>query len=215
MDNHELQEMVKSDLMLIPTFKLGILSARDFYGSLAAFVLKLSLVLIFVNTMILLGVHDVGFFYPNWGGLLLFIWGLALVGSSFVGIFVSQFILFGKMVKGRLKTESLIKKKCIHFSLLYLLIYCLLYFGTTLFLDASYNLSASDKAFFGQGWELFNLTFAQLVSLLGAMLGMSILANIEISRLGIGIVFDVVNTFVAQIKNPRAASIQSQDRSHD
>jgi hypothetical protein len=215
MDNHELQEMVKNDLMLIPTFKLGILSAWDFYGSLAAFVLKLSLVLMLVNTMIQWGVHGIGFFYPTGGTILFFSWGLSLVGSSFVGIFVSQFILFGKMVKGRLKTESLIKKKCMHFSLLYLFIYCLLYVGTTLLLDSSYNLSVSDKAFFGQGWDLFNITFAQLVSLLGAMLGMSILANIEISRLGIGIVFDVVNTFVAQIKNSHAGSIKSQDGSHD
>ena len=213
MDNHELQVMVKSDLMLIPTFKLGILSARDFYGSLAAFILKLSLILLLVNILTQWGVHG---FYPHWSNLLFFMWGLTLVGSSFVGIFVSQFILFGKMVKGRLKTESLIKKKCMHFSLLFLLIYCLIYFGTTFYLEASHNASASSRLLFGHGWHRFDLTFAQLVSLFGSMLGISILANMEVSRLGIGIAFDVVNSFVERLKNPHsAASVKSQDRGHD
>ena len=45
MDNQALQQAIKSDLLTIPTLKMGILSSRDLYGSLAAVMLKTSLIL--------------------------------------------------------------------------------------------------------------------------------------------------------------------------
>jgi len=202
MDHQELEEAVKSDLITISTLKLGILSARDLYGSLGMFVLRLSLVLLCINLCVQVGLHSIGLYYsPLYIDTFFACWVLTLIGSSFIMLFLSSFILFGKLVKGRLKTEGFIKKKCQQFSLLYLLIYGAAYLFLIVSLDAFGGPSASDRAFFGILSTILTLGVSQLAALIGSLLFMSVFTNIEVNRLGIGIAFDVINAFVARIKN--------------
>ena len=150
MDYQALQEDVRSDLKTIPTLKMGILSAGDLYGSLAAFVLKLSLILLCINVAIQEGLHLIGFYYaPLTIGSVFACWGLTFAGSVFIMIFLSNFILFGKLVKGRLKTENFIKQKCVHFCLLYLLTYSVGYLVLIAGVDAFGGANAQDREFFG------------------------------------------------------------------
>ena len=214
MDYQALQEDVKCDLKTIPTLKMGILSAGELYGSLAAIVLKLSLLLLCINVVIQEGLHVIGFYYsPLSIGSVFACWGLTLAGSGFIMLFLSNFILFGKLVKGRLKTEGFIKQKCMQFSLLYLLMYSIGYLVLITGLDAFGGANARDREFFGLFSTALTLGGAQLGALIGSLIAMSVMVNIEISRLGMGIAFDVINTFMARIKNNPITEVKTQDRS--
>lgn len=214
MDYQALQEDVKSDLKTIPTLKMGILSAGDLYGSLAAFVLKLSLILLCINLAIQMGLHAIGFYYAPLSTWAVFAcWGLTFVGSGFIMIFLSNFILFGKLVKGRLKTEGFIKQKCQQFSLLYLLIYSIAYFVLITGLDAFGGANARDREFFGLISTVLTLGGSQLGALIGSLIMTGILANIEISRLGMGIAFDLINSFMARVNNHPITEEKLQDGS--
>ena len=212
MDYQALQKDVKCDLKTIPTLKMGILSAGELYGSLAAFVLKLSLLLLCINVAIQEGLHVIGFYYSSLSiGSVLACWGLTFVGSGFIMLFLSNFILFGKLVKGRLKTEGFIKQKCMQFSLLYLLIYSIGYLVLIAGLGAFGGPDAHDSDLFTIISAVLTLGGAQLGALIGSLIAMSVLVNIEISRLGMGIAFDVINTFMARIKNNPITEAKTQD----
>ena len=202
MDNQGLQDAFKSDLMTIPTLKVGILSAGDLYGTLAGFVLKLSLLLLGINVLIQAGLHSVGLFYwPLSIGLVFKCWLLTLAGSSFIMIFLSNFILFGKLVKGRLKTEAFIKQKCRHFGVAFLVIYIIAYLLLIMGINAFVGMSEGESEFGGLISIVLTLGFSQLVTLLGSMLVVNVIASMEISRLGMGIALDVIKAFVDVIKN--------------
>ena len=198
MDPQALQQAVKSDLVTLSTLKVGILSAGDLYGSLGGFILKCSLLLMCINVCLQVGAHSIGLYVPSFSvSAVFFMWGLTLAGSSFMVIFLSPMILFGKLVKGRLKTEGFIKQKCVHATLLYIVTYSLIYGAFTLMQEPVHFSGLDDP----HGWSGFNFIFAEIWSLLGSFLIVSVFANMEINRLGLGMVFDVVKLFVARIKN--------------
>ena len=202
MDNQGLQDAFKSDLMTIPTLKVGILSAGDLYGTLAGFVLKLSLLLLSINLLIQAGLHGVGlFFWPLSIGLVFKCGLLTLVGSSFLMLFLSNFILFGKLVKGRLKTEAFIKQKCRHFGVAFLVIYSIAYLLLIMGINAFVGMSEGESEFGGLISIVLTLGLSQLVALLGSMLVVNVIASMEVSRLGMGIAMDVISAFVDAIKN--------------
>lgn len=204
MDNQAFQEGVKSDLRTIPTLKMGILSARDLYGTLATVILKTSLIFLSLNTLVQFMLKAFGLYYPKLSvGVIFCTWVFALGASLLIGILLSQYILFGKLVKGRLKTETFIKKKCRYFTGIYFLMYGVIYAVFVMGLGAFskvFDDSPSSTLYFF--WDiLFPLGFAQLASFVAATVIMSFLANMEIERLGVGVVFEVINQFVAKLKN--------------
>ena len=216
MDNQALQDAFKSDLMTIPTLKMGILSAGDLYGTLAGFVLKLSLLLLSINLLIQAGLHSVGLFYwPLSIGLAFKCGLLTLAGSSFLMLFLSNFILFGKLVKGRLKTEAFIKQKCRHFGVAFLVIYSVAYLVLILGLNAFGGFSERDREFFGLILIVLTLGGSQLGALIGSMLLVNVIASMEIGRLGMGIAMDVISAFVDAIKNHATPRTTPSDGSVD
>ena len=210
MDHQTLQKAVKSDLATIATLEIGILSAADLYGSLGGFILKCSLLLVCINVCLQVVCHSIGLYIPSFSvSAVLFMWALTLGGSAFIVIFLSPMILFAKLVKGRLKTEGFIKQKWVQASCLYLVIYSLIY-GAFTMIQKPVHFSVLDDP---NGWSGFNFMFAELWSLLGSFLILSVFANIEVNRLGLGVVFDVVKTFVARIKNTTPTDTNTSDGS--
>lgn len=217
MDNQALQEAIKSDLLTIPTLKMGILSSRDLYGSLAAVMLKTSLIFLGINTVVrillhALGLHDVTLSISS----LFCTWGFAFGASMFIGMILSQYILFGKLVKGRLKTEAFIKRKCAHFSFIYFVMYAVVYAILTAGFGATGRFGGHDYLFTVLFWDvIFPLGFAQLMSLVVPLVAISFLTSMEIQRLGLGAVFDVINQFVAKLKNYPLRDLNTHNGSHN
>lgn len=208
MDYHTLQNMVMEDLKAIPNLKMGILSARDLYGALFGFILKFSLMLVCINVALQVGLHSIGLYYPSFSiTAVLFMWGLTLAGTSFIAIFLSPLVLFRQLVKGRLKSEAFINQKCWHAAILYFVIYSVIY-GAISLAQAPFNFHDFERAFFDkEGWSAFSFIIAELWSLLGAFILANVFANLEINRLGVGIAFDVVQAFVARVKEHPPTSI--------
>lgn len=214
MDNDALQDAVKSDLRTIENLKFGILSANDLYGSMGGFILKMALLLTFINICLQVGLHSIGLYYPTLtlGGVL-FMLLITLAGSAFVTIFLSPFILFSRLVKGRLKLEAFIKQKWVQACLLYLLIYSVIYFAIIIFERPGNLYSFQKERYDTEGWSAFYLAVAEQASLIGSLILTQVIVGIEINRLGIGIAFDVVKTFVARIRNTSIAESSALDGS--
>jgi len=216
MDYQSLQNAVMEDLKTIPELKMGILSARDFYGSFVGFILKFSLILVCINVFLQMGLHSIGLYYPSFSFTgVLFMWGLTLAGTSFIAIFLSPLVLFRQLVKGRLKSEGFINQKCKQAAILYLVIYSVIY-GAISLAQAPTNLHGFEKAIFDkEGWRAFSFIIAELWSLLGAFMLANVVANLEINRLGVGVAFDVVQAFVARVKVQPTQSLHSIEGGDD
>ena len=206
MDYQALQAAFKRDLQAIPTLQLGILSARDLYGSLAVFVLKLSLLLLGINSAIQLSLYSIGYFYyPPSLALVFTCWAVALVGSILMMMFASSFILFGKMVEGRLESAAFIKEKCRQFGIGFLVLYSIAYF----FLIMSFY--STESLFTTFDHLIFILAFSQFGVLFGSMLIVNVFEGIEINRLGLGVAFEVIDAFSAKLTSHEDESKQGAD----
>jgi len=195
MDHQALQAAFKRDLMTIPTLKLGILSARDLYGALALFVFKYSCFLLAINMAIQTGLYSIGeFVWVPSLSLLLKCWVGTLVASSFLMLVSSQFILFGKMVQSRLESTAFIKHKCRQFARGFFIVYILIY---GLLMIAFNSMMSMDRN--ADSGLTFVLVGSQIASLVGSLMLVNIVASIEMNRLGLGVVFEVVEAFAAQL----------------
>jgi len=217
MDNQVLQEAIKSDLSTISKLKLGILSARDLYGSIASVILKTSIIFLSINTMIRILLRFLGLQDITLSSMSLFCtWGFAFGASLFIAMMLSQYILFGKLAKGQLKTEAFIKKKCANFSLIYFGIYAIIYIIMTLVVYAFEIPPYTGSSYFKQFLDLIpSLAIAQIGSFVASFIVMSFIASMEIQRLGIAAVFDVISQFVAKIKNQPLIDLNTHNWSDD
>ena len=206
MDYQALQATFKRDLQAIPKLKLGILIDRDLYGPLAVFVLKLSLLLLSINVAIQAGLYSINFFYyPPSLALVLTCWAVALVGSILMMMFASSFILFGKMVEGRLESAAFIKEKCRQFGIGFLVLYSIAYFFLIMSFYSTESLCTT------LDYLIFILAFSQFVVLVGSMLIVNVFAGIEINRLGLGVAFEVIDAFSAKLTSHDDESNQGDD----
>lgn len=216
MDYDKLQEAFKSDLLTIPTLKMGILSAGELYGSLGLFILKLSLIFCGLDTLYQALLHAVGLYYWTFSfSKLLVTFGFALISSGLICLFVSQFVLFGKLVKGRLKTEAFIKEKCLQCCWLYFVIYSVLYLIILTYVDSSLGSSQSTRDFFGSDQMTFDLAFSQFSASMASFVFTGLFVNMEISRLGMGIAFDVIDVFVTRMNPNHSISTQPENKDVD
>ena len=201
MDQHELQEAVKGDLETIPKLKIGVISAKDLYGSLLIMAVMISFAILFINIgsqLLLHALHCYPAISMNWVART---WCYGFVGSCFLSLMLRRFILFARFVKGRLKTELFIKKKCLHFALIYLFIYALAYLFFAYMFDISKYATTENLSEFGKDWIVFDLIQAQIMALGVAFFANIFLVCMEIERLGIGIVFNIVSEFVLHINH--------------
>lgn len=187
MDYQALQETVKSDLETISTLKLPIVSARELYGSLIWFVLKLSTAFFGINMLMLGGLYEIGFYHSTLSfgaylqmcvAMMAHMWGLTLMMSIFILAFINPIILFSLFAKDRLKTWDFIKVKYTQLRLIYVLIYAII-FG--LFTASHDGFHAGFYQSSYEAYDAFGLTFSQGMSFVISIVVMSCLINIEIS----------------------------------
>ena len=193
MENQSTEDAIKSDLIMIKTLRLGTVSARDYYGSILRWILTLSLLFLGINTVLQRFMHTVGYYLPELSlKALLVDWVCALLASTFMGFTAARMILIGRLIKGQLKTARLIKRKYLHFTLVFFLIYSIAYLLITYpvigWMDVADFRQAKDDLFF----TCFYVALPQFASFIVASGVTAFLSMIELDRLGLGALFNVL-----------------------
>ena len=203
MNEHELEEAIKHDLRALPTLKLSRLSAKEFYEPIAALIFKLSMIFLGVNTFVRIILFFMGLYHPiPIAPSVLFI---NLIFSGFSGLFIgfnlARPMLFGKMLKGQLKTGVFIKQKYEQFGRMFFLVYSGVYLIMTAFLDSGIGLDEYDRAKMGMIFIVFTTIFAQVFSLLVAMAATYFTALIELDRIGLASLINAIRDVVKEKQN--------------
>ena len=209
MNSQDLEQAIQSDLYTLRTLKMGTVSARDFYGSVWGVIFKLSLILLSVNTLIRLALKGAGLYDPEITmNLMLGTWFGCLIVSCFIGFTVSRLLLIAKLSKGRLKTASLIKQKIRHFSLIYFGIYAVIYTVCTALLNSCIGFNDHITDF----WlVVFCAVMAQAFSFLISIVATGLFAGVELDRLGLGALFNVIADVVSKAKNQARQTNSTKD----
>ncbi|OGV52036.1 MAG: hypothetical protein A3F46_04250 [Legionellales bacterium RIFCSPHIGHO2_12_FULL_42_9] len=213
MDQQQIEDAIKSDLITIKTLRLGIVSGRDYYFSILGWIFKLSLLFLGVNTILQRAMHAVGYYLPDLSlkGLLI-AWVCALLASTFMSFTAARIILIGKLIKGQLKTASLIKSKYLHFTAVFFLIYSVSYLVVTFPVIGWMDLSDFQQADKEIWFTIFYLAFFQFFSLITASVGTAFISMIELDRLGLGPLFSVARDL---IKNKGRLASHSRLEDHE
>ena len=209
MNSQDLEQAIQSDLVTLGTLRMGAVSARDLYGAFLGFVLKLSVILVGVNTLIRLALKGIGLYDPEITvNLMLGTWFGCFIVSCFIGFTISRLLLIGKLIKGRLKTETLIKQKYRHFSLLYFAIYATTYTVCTALLNSCIGFNDHITEPF---LVVFCAIMAQGFAFVISIVATGLFAGVELDRLGIGVLFNVIAEVVAKAKNKAQHTNQTKD----
>ncbi len=203
MNEHELEEAIKHDLRALPTLKLSRLSAKEFYEPIAALIFKLSMIFLGVNTFVRIILFFMGLYHPiPIAPSVIFI---NLIFSGFSGLFIgfnlARPMLFGKMLKGQLKTGVFIKQKYEQFGRMFFLVYSGVYLIMTAFLDSGIGLDDFVRKDLGPWLVLFTTIFTQVFSLLIAMAATCFTALIELDRIGLASLINAIRDVVKEKQN--------------
>lgn len=212
MEHLQLEEAVKSDLRTITTLKMGGVSAKNFYIPVLALIFKISLIFLAINTGVRLVLQAVGFYYPTITiGLMFGTWSCAFVMSLMLGVTLSRFVLLKLLFKGRLKTETLIKQKTTHLSLLYFGIYAVIYSLMTALINSGMGF---DEHVRDAGLVVFSTIFSQVLAFVVSSVAAGFLSMIEIDRLGMGLLFNAVGEMIKRAKKRDMGHSHLNDREH-
>ena len=198
MNNQTLENAIKSDMDTLSTFKMGMISARDFYGSLLGFVLKSSVALLLINTLVRLGLKWVGLYDGSITAfVMILMWVCCLGVSFFMGLAFSQPILMSKLLQGRLKTETFIKKTYRHLCVVYFCLYTVTYTLITLFVNLGFTL---DQGLMDPWFLAFSIFFSQMFAFIFASGITGFISGSEFQRLGLGAVINVIGEVLAKAR---------------
>lgn len=193
----QMEAAIRSDVMTLKTLRLNPVPAGKFYLSLLAWILTLSLLFLGLNSMLYLALYSIGFYYPIISfKLVLIAWGSALFVSFFTSFTVARLVLIGALIKGQLKTALLIKRKCLHFIVLFFLIYGGAYCITTLLIVAGLDYSDLATAHTETWFSIFCLAFPQFLACLVASVVTGFIALIELDRLSLAPLFHVIRDLI-------------------
>ena len=202
MNSQDLEQAIKSDLTSLSTFKMSAVSAADFYQPLLKLIFKLSLMLLVINTLVRLVLKVIGVYHPAITmNLMIGTWGGCLIVSCFMGYSLSRLLLISKMIKGRLKTERLIKEKYWHFSLMYFGIYTVVYMVANAFCDSGIGLEDMDREKMGSILVIFGAGLSQFFAFIISIVTTGLFAGVEFDRLGLSALFNVIADVVAKAKH--------------
>lgn len=197
MDQQQMEAAIRSDVMTLKTLRLSPVPAREFYLSILAWIFTLSLLFFGINSMLHLTFHAIGLYYPTISFKLLVIaWSCALAMSFFMSFTAARLVLISALIKGQLKTASLIKRKSFHFIALFFLIYSVTYCSTTLLIVASLSPSDLVKAHAELWFSIFCLAFPQFLSCIVATVVTGFIALIELDRLSLAPLFNVMRDII-------------------
>lgn len=201
MNMNPFEEAIRSDLLTLSSIKMGYVSAQDLYGRVFKFALKLSLIMLLINTGIRLAFMSVGLFnIPLTPGLVISLlmgtWVFAFVISLLPSMVFSRILIISRLLKGRLKIEGLIRDTFKNLARLCFWIYVGTYSLLTLLIVAIFGDVISDP-FVLIAVTVLPQGFAFLVST--AITGF--ISGVEFERLGLGAVFNIVSEIIKNAKN--------------
>jgi hypothetical protein len=208
MEVHQLEEAIKSDLKTLATIKMGFVCANEFYGKLIELAFKLSFLFLAMNTVVHLVLKGAGLFNaPFTLSLLCGSWFVCFMMSLFLALILSRFVLLSKLIKGRLKTEILLKKTLKHLGFICLVIYTVVYALTTMLsvLGAESDV-VNDPAFL-----MFRILFPQAFSFIVSTGITGLMSSIELDRLGLGVLFNVLSDLLSKAKKSAPHSSFNKD----
>lgn len=212
MDNQDLEQAIKSDLTTLSTFKMGAVSAGDLYLPLLKLIFKLSFMMLVINTFVRLVLQVIGLYHPAITmNLMIGTWVGCLIVSCFMGFSLSRLLLISKMLKGRLKTERLIKAKYWHFSLMYFGIYTLVYMIVNAFCDSGIGLEDMDREKMGAVLVIFGAILSQFFAFIVSIVTTGLLVGVELDRLGLSALFNVIGDVVVKAKNQARQTNPTKD----
>lgn len=202
MDKNSFESAIKSDLATLSTMKMGYVSAKDLYGNVLTLTLKLSFLLLAINTGVRFVLMAAGL-YPITLSVSLMIgtWIVCFMASLVLGIVFSRLILISQLIKGRLKTEAIIRETFRYLGLVCLGIYIGVYAFVTLFVVLGFDDHLMDT-----GLIVFTTIFSQSVAFIAATGITGLLSGVELDRLGLGAVFNVLSEIIANAKKIKVSS---------
>ncbi len=213
MENQPTEGAIKSDLITVKTLRLGTVSARDYYVSILGWILKLSLLFLGINTVLQRFMHTIGYYLPDLSlKLILISWICALLASTFMSFTAARIILIGKLIKGQLKTANLIKRKYLHFTLVFFLIYSITYLVATYPVIGWMDVSDFQRSNKDLWFTCIYVAFPQFFASIAASVGTAFISMIELDRLGLGPLFNVVGD---AIKNKGHLASHSRLEDHE
>ncbi|HHF0526722.1 TPA: hypothetical protein ACTUT5_003439 [Legionella anisa] len=208
MEVHQLEEAIKSDLKTLTTLKMGFVSANKFYGKLLGLACKLSFLFLAINTVVQLVLKGMGQFNaPFTLTLLCGSWLVCFMMSLFLALILSRFVLLSRLIKGRLKTEILLKKTLKHLGSVCLVIYTVIYALTTMLsVSGAESDVVNDPAFL-----MFTILFPQAFSFIVSTGITGLMSSIELDRLGLGVLFNVLSDLLSKAKKSAPHSLFDKD----
>jgi hypothetical protein len=193
----------------LSTFKMGIISARDFYGALLGFVLKSSVALLLINTLVRLGLKGVGLYDGSITAfVMILMWVCCLGVNFFMGLAFSQPILMSKLLQGRLKTETFIKKTYRHLCVVYFCLYTVTYTLITLFVNLGFTL---EQGLMDPWFLTFSIFLTQGVAFIFASGITGFISGSEFQRLGLGAVINLIGEVLAKARRQTQDTNSSKD----
>lgn len=201
MNENPFEEAIRSDLLTLSNIKMGYVSAQDLYGRVLKYALKYSLIMLLINTAIRLAFMAVGLFdLPFTPGVIISLmmgtWLFAFVLSLLHSMAFSRFLIISRLLKGRLKTEFLIKDTFKKFSRLYFWIYVGTYSLLTLLVAAPFSDVIADPFVL-----IFIIIFPQGFAFLVSTAITGFISGVEFERLGLGAVFNIISEIIKKSKN--------------
>ncbi|MBN9229497.1 MAG: hypothetical protein BGO90_02940 [Legionella sp. 40-6] len=207
MELQQIEDAIKGDLATLSTLKMGYVSAKDLYGRVLWLAFKLSFVLLAINTCVRLVLMGTGL-YPITFTVSLMIgsWMACFMATFVLGMVLSRFIIISKLIKGRLKTEGLMKKIFRHLGWVFLGIYSVSYALITLVVVAGMDDHMNDLDVLA-----FITIFSQIISFIVAVGITGLLAGVELDRLGLGAVFNVLSEIITKARKSHQNTHSSKD----
>lgn len=207
MEMQQLEQAIKSDLTTLSTLKMGFVSAKDFYGKLFSLSLKLSFVLLAINTLVRLALMAIGLYPIAFSmGLMAGTWLVCFLASLVMSVFLSRLILISALIKGRLKTQALMKETFRHLGWVCFGIYSVTYALVTLIVVAGMDAHMNDLDVLA-----FITIFSQAVTSIAATGITGLLLGVELDRLGLGAVFNVLSELIVKAKKTHQSTPLDKD----
>lgn len=163
---------------------------------------KLSFLLLAINTGVRLVLMETGLFPIIFTvGLMVGTWVACFMVGLVLGMALSRILIISKLIKGRLKTEALIRKTIRHLGWVGIGIYSAAYALITLFVVIGMDDHMNDAM------VLTLITvISQGVAFIAATGITGFLSGVELDRLGLGAVFNVLSELIAKAKNKSPAN---------
>jgi hypothetical protein len=207
MDSNSFESAIKSDLAILSTLKMGYISAKDLYGSIFNLTLKLSFLLLAINTGVRLALMASGLYPITLSApLMIGTWIVCFMTSLVFGFAVSRFILISQLIKGRLKTEGMIRETFRYLGWVCLGIYISVYAIITLLVVLGFDDHLMDP-----GLLAFTTLFSQAVAFIAATSITGLLSGVELDRLGLGAMFNVLSELITKARKSHQNTHSGKD----